>query len=96
MMHTIEAYRFIEECQRKTVADPVSFPRSNKIRKGKTMSKPIIDDNECIGCGICVDACSFDALMIVSGVAQTKNADACIGCGVCKDECPMDAIADVV
>lgn len=60
------------------------------------MSKPIIDDNECIGCGICVDACPFDALMIVSGVAQTKNADAYIGCGVCKDECPMDAIADVV
>lgn len=60
------------------------------------MPKLIINDDECIGCGICVGACPFDVLEIISGTAQIKNSDACAGCGACKNDCPMDAITDVV
>ena len=59
------------------------------------MSKPIISEDECIGCGICVDACEHDVLEIEDGVAAVANEDACTGCGDCQDECPVSAIEEI-
>ncbi len=56
------------------------------------MSHPIIDADECIGCGICVDTCPQEVLDIVDGVCDAVNEEACIGCGACVEDCPMDAI----
>ena len=60
------------------------------------MSHPVIDADECIGCGICVDACPQEVLEVVSGVAEVGNEDACIACGDCVEECPMGAIPEVI
>ena len=57
------------------------------------MSHPVIEADECIGCGICVDACPQEVL---GGVAEVVNEDACIACGDCVEECPMGAIPEVI
>ena len=75
--------------------------RSKNGRSGSpvfltAMSHPVIEADECIGCGICVDACPQEVLEVVGGTADVVNEEACIACGDCVEECPMGAIAEVV
>ena len=59
------------------------------------MPRPIIDADECTGCGICVDTCTHDVLDIVQDIATVINEDACAACGDCMEECPMAAILEI-
>ena len=59
------------------------------------MPRPILETDECIGCGICVDACPQGVLEIIGGVVEIENEDACIGCGDCVEECPMGVITEI-
>ena len=45
----------------------------------------------CLGGGDCVDACKFDAIHIVDGVAKVDK-DKCTGCGACANICPKKVI----
>ncbi len=56
------------------------------------MPRPIIDTEECSGCGICVDTCPSGVLDLADDVATVANEDECTGCGACAEECPMGAI----
>ena len=60
------------------------------------MSHPVIDTDECIGCGACVDACPMGVLELENAVATVVDEDSCIACAACLDECPNGAITDVV
>ena len=59
------------------------------------MPRPIIDNDECTGCGICVDTCENDVLDIVQDLAVVINEDNCTACGDCMEECPMAAIIEI-
>jgi MinD superfamily P-loop ATPase len=52
-------------------------------------SQAVIDASACIGCGLCVERCRFDALALdpprVDGIA-------CEGCGLCVRICPVEAL----
>lgn len=59
------------------------------------MPRPIIDADECVGCGICVDACPNDVLEVSGGTVEVVNEESCVGCGDCVEECPMGAITEI-
>lgn len=45
----------------------------------------------CIGCGLCVKACEFDAVK-VENFNATIDQEKCTGCGECVKKCPKKAI----
>jgi NAD-dependent dihydropyrimidine dehydrogenase PreA subunit len=59
------------------------------------MSHPVLNTEECIGCGICVDSCPQGVLEIVDDVVAVVNEDSCIACGDCVEECPMGVITEI-
>jgi NAD-dependent dihydropyrimidine dehydrogenase PreA subunit len=51
-----------------------------------------IDEQSCMGCGACTDACPQQILYLDAGVCRVSDESKCKSCGDCKDACPMDAI----
>ena len=45
----------------------------------------------CLGLGSCVDACEFNALYIIDGIAKV-NKEECKGCSACIKACPKHLI----
>jgi len=68
------------------------------VSKGELEMEPIvakIDKTACSWCGVCFEACPFDAISIVKD--ETKDISAinnsvCKGCGMCLPVCPVNAI----
>ena len=52
-----------------------------------------IDDDKCIGCGACADACHEGAIEMINGKAKLTREDYCDGLGDCLPACPTDAIS---
>ena len=52
-----------------------------------------IDEEKCIGCGLCADACHEGAIGMVGGKAKLLREDYCDGLGDCLPACPTDAIS---
>jgi len=59
------------------------------------MPRPIISEDDCSACGICVDECPNGVLELVSDVAEVVNDDDCTGCEACMEVCPMGAITEI-
>lgn len=49
------------------------------------------DRDLCVRCGICTEACPFDALSLRHGVIVVDQS-LCMGCGVCEALCPEGAL----
>ena len=52
----------------------------------------VIDEQVCIGCGICLNACVFDAIIGAPGQMHTVLVEECIGCKLCINPCPVHCI----
>lgn len=52
-----------------------------------------IDEEKCVGCGLCADACHEGAIGMVDGKAKLLREDYCDGLGDCLPACPVDAIS---
>lgn len=61
---------------------------------------PVFDYNQCMACGICVQACPFGCLKCSKtdidsykkAYPQLESDKQCKGCKICENACPVDAI----
>lgn len=52
----------------------------------------IVDNEKCVGCGLCVKDCFVKDIKIVDGKAKIRNV-ACFKCGHCIAVCPKGAVS---
>jgi electron transport complex protein RnfB len=52
----------------------------------------VIDEDACIGCTKCIQACPVDAIAGASKLMHTVIASWCTGCELCIPPCPVDCI----
>ena len=50
-----------------------------------------INEEECIGCGDCVERCQVDAITL-EGDKAVQTVGRCIGCGLCISTCTSGAL----
>ncbi|WP_133511263.1 electron transport complex subunit RsxB [Candidatus Thiosymbion oneisti] len=52
----------------------------------------VIDEQLCIGCTLCIQACPVDAILGAAKQMHTVIADECTGCELCVAPCPVACI----
>jgi len=58
----------------------------------KPKAVAVIDENLCIGCTLCIQACPVDAILGAAKQMHTVIAAECTGCELCVAPCPVDCI----
>lgn len=51
----------------------------------------VVDEEDCVGCGICYDVCPKGAISV--NLVAKIDATRCTACLACVDQCPRGAIA---
>lgn len=59
----------------------------------KAKAVAFIDEQTCIGCTLCIQACPVDAIVGAAKQMHTIIAVECTGCELCLPPCPVDCIS---
>lgn len=70
--------------------EPVSLENQDAAQKVKAVA--VINEHECIGCTLCIQACPVDAILGAAKQMHTVIADQCTGCELCLAPCPVECI----
>ena len=54
---------------------------------------PVIDQEKCNGCGLCISVCSCNALVLVDNIITVIETEECHWCTLCEAVCPTGAIS---
>jgi H+/Na+-translocating ferredoxin:NAD+ oxidoreductase subunit B len=71
--------------------EPKPLNPLNGVEKPREIA--LIDEETCIGCTKCIQACPVDAIVGGSKMMHTILVDECTGCELCIPPCPVDCIA---
>ncbi|KXH76761.1 MAG: hypothetical protein AM326_01985 [Candidatus Thorarchaeota archaeon SMTZ-45] len=64
---------------------------SEPFHKGHYVA--IVNEQKCVGCGVCEQVCPFGAIMVDPNSDAAKvSTGMCYGCGVCNRNCPEQAL----
>jgi len=74
----------------KAAAARAAILMANKKMRTEALTS-VVDEEQCIGCGLCEEICSYGAHYLEEGKSHTIAA-LCRGCGACAAECPRRAI----
>jgi len=98
---TTLASNFINISQARIFADcDVEAPNLHLVSMVKTvknrenyygLDKSVINQYQCINCGLCKDSCKFNAISFEKN-QYLIDKNSCEGCGVCNYVCPVKAI----
>lgn len=67
-------------------------PLDSSRGETKPFRLAVIDEANCIGCTLCIQACPVDAIVGAAKQMHTVLADACTGCELCIPPCPTACI----
>jgi len=67
-------------------------PLDDELDKTPTKTVVVIDEQICIGCTLCIQACPVDAILGAAKQMHTIIEDECTGCNLCIAPCPVDCI----
>lgn len=70
--------------------DPKPLNPDNGALKPKMVA--VIDEQRCIGCTLCIQACPVDAIVGAAKHMHTVVTAECTGCDLCRPPCPVDCI----
>lgn len=70
--------------------EPLELNPENGQQKPKAVA--VIDEEVCIGCTLCIQACPVDAILGAARQMHTVIAAECTGCDLCLPPCPVDCI----
>lgn len=70
--------------------DPKPLNPENGAVKPKMVA--VIDEQTCIGCTLCIQACPVDAILGAAKQMHTIIEEECTGCELCLPPCPVDCI----
>jgi electron transport complex protein RnfB len=70
--------------------EPKPLNPDNGVEKPRTVA--VIDEEICIGCTLCIQACPVDAIMGATRQMHTVIESECTGCDLCLPPCPVDCI----
>lgn len=66
------------------------------LNRARGVHKPpavaVIEEEICIGCTLCIQACPVDAIVGAAKLMHTVIAEQCTGCELCIPPCPVDCI----
>jgi len=68
-------------------------PLNPELGIAKSKRIAVIDEEKCIGCTLCIQACPVDAILGAPKFMHTVIQSECTGCDLCLPPCPVDCIA---
>lgn len=67
-------------------------PLDPEVGAAQPPAVAIIDEELCVGCTLCIQACPVDAIVGSSKQMHTVISALCTGCELCLPPCPVDCI----
>jgi Fe-S-cluster-containing hydrogenase component 2 len=86
-------YNFVSTCRQCADAPCLAICPVGAIDRLLDQTKRVvIDRDSCIGCGKCVDACPFGAMLFAKEAKKVFKCELCNGNPACASICPSGAI----